>query len=415
MTTATDAALAQLSLDAYSNVPVTLPTGFTPLDATSLPITLGAGESFSGGIYHNANAAALTTEATLDGKDTLVVAFRGSDDATDSLHDLRDINADYPLFEFADRGGGCGGGQRRYQQVVVTGEAQPRRLLRPALHAGHPDQPGGLTYHADTFGSAGAVLPPGGDARLTNFVIADDPAVFLGAHRAEIGEVLRADDTLADLAAQRAAEEFPGLTKQQALDSLPSLTVTTRFAATRSSCPATTRTCRPPPMSPVCRSWTPRAAPELYASAVATAAATPGHEILVPTAPQDNDGLALPFRTVYNSDQHDPQAAEAGAAAGAAGLGAGPRRRCPGRAERCLHQHPRRAGRHRPRPEHHLTTPRTGRAPVMVSSRSGLVESSVTGASTSSSMRRTYFTAAAGSSAQLRAPRVEAVQPSITS
>ena len=48
----------------------------------------------------------------------------------------------------------------------------------------------------------------------------------------------------------------------------------------------------------------------------------------------------------------------------------------------------------------------------MVSSRSGLVDSSVTGHSISSSMWRTYFTACAGSSAQLRAPRVDCDQPS---
>ena len=48
----------------------------------------------------------------------------------------------------------------------------------------------------------------------------------------------------------------------------------------------------------------------------------------------------------------------------------------------------------------------------MVSSRSGLVDSSVTGHSISSSMWRTYLTACAGSSAQLRAPRVDCVQPS---
>ena len=48
----------------------------------------------------------------------------------------------------------------------------------------------------------------------------------------------------------------------------------------------------------------------------------------------------------------------------------------------------------------------------IVSSRSGLVESSVTGHSISSSMVRTYLTACAGSSVQLRAPRVDCVQPS---
>jgi hypothetical protein len=59
--------------------------------------------------------------------------------------------------------------------------------------------------------------------------------------------------------------------------------------------------------------------------------------------------------------------------------------------------------------------PSNGSRTRMVSSRSGLVESRVTGASVSSSMRRTYLTAWAGRSAQERAPRVEACQPSMRS
>jgi hypothetical protein len=51
----------------------------------------------------------------------------------------------------------------------------------------------------------------------------------------------------------------------------------------------------------------------------------------------------------------------------------------------------------------------------MVSSRSGLVESSDTGHSTSSSRRLTYFTALAGSWAKLRAPRVLSAHPSSSS
>ncbi len=51
----------------------------------------------------------------------------------------------------------------------------------------------------------------------------------------------------------------------------------------------------------------------------------------------------------------------------------------------------------------------------IVSSRSGLVERSVTGAPINSSMRRTYFTASAGRSAQERAPAVEPDQPGMIS
>ncbi len=48
----------------------------------------------------------------------------------------------------------------------------------------------------------------------------------------------------------------------------------------------------------------------------------------------------------------------------------------------------------------------------IVSSRSGLVDSSATGQSISSSIVLTYFTACAGNSLQLLAPRVDCVQPS---
>ena len=51
----------------------------------------------------------------------------------------------------------------------------------------------------------------------------------------------------------------------------------------------------------------------------------------------------------------------------------------------------------------------------IVSSRSGLVESSVTGHSISSSMRLTYLIACAGSCAHERAPAVDAFQPSSVS
>ena len=51
----------------------------------------------------------------------------------------------------------------------------------------------------------------------------------------------------------------------------------------------------------------------------------------------------------------------------------------------------------------------------MVSSRSGLVDSRATGQPTSSSTRRTYFIAWAGSCAQERALAVSAFQPSTVS
>jgi pimeloyl-ACP methyl ester carboxylesterase len=300
MTIATDATLAQLSLAADSDTLAGLPPGFTPLSAQDIPITLGAGESFAGGVYHNQNAAAVVTEAVLDGKTSLVVAFRGSDDSLDSQSDLNNINRDFPLFAPLLQAVDTAAASGHYQQVVVTGHSLGGAFAQLYMQA-HPDQPGGLTYDAVTFGSPGAILPPGGDARPTNYVIADDPAVFLGAHRAEIGAVLRADDHLAELAAQRAAEEFPGLTKDQALASLGALTVNYENRGDIILLPTKAGQLAPDADVAALAQLDPaRHAPELYVQELAHAAAG-GAQIFIPTAPQGNEGLAF-LRDVYDSD-----------------------------------------------------------------------------------------------------------------
>jgi pimeloyl-ACP methyl ester carboxylesterase len=298
VTTATDAALAQLSLDAYSNVPVALPAGFTP--AATLPVTLGTGESFAGGLYQSANSAALVTEGVVDGKESLVIAFRGSDDQADSLNDLQNINADYPhfasLIQAVDQAAASG----QVQQVVVTGHSLGGSLAQQYM-AAHPDT-AGVTYHADTFGSPGAILPPGEDARITNFVIADDPAVALGAHRAEIGEVLRAEPTLASFAADKAAQEFPGLSHDQALAALGSLTVNYENRGDIVLLPGHSADLSPAAdVAGLAQLDATQHAPELYASSVATAAASPEPELVVPeTGTTDPQLLAL--RSIYDSD-----------------------------------------------------------------------------------------------------------------
>jgi len=307
VTTATDAALAQLSLDAYSNTPVALPAGFAP--AADLPVTLGAGESFAGGLYQSANSAALVTEGMVNGQESLVVAFRGSDDQIDSLNDLQNINADYPhfasLIQAVDQAAASG----QVQQVVVTGHSLGGSLAQQFM-AAHPDQ-AGIAYDAVTFGSPGAILPPGEDARITNFVIADDPVVALGAHRAEIGEVLRADPTLANLAADKAAQEFPGLTHDQALATIGSLTVNYENRGDIVLLPGHGGDLSPAAdIAGLAQLDAGQHAPELYAASVATAAASPEPELVVPeTGTTDPQLLAL--RSVYDSDGGDPQAFQA--------------------------------------------------------------------------------------------------------
>ncbi|MBL6079891.1 alpha/beta fold hydrolase [Belnapia sp. T18] len=302
MTTATDAALAQLSLNAYSNTPVTLPAGFSP---ATLPLTLGAGQSFVGGLYQSDNSAALLAEGAVDGQESLVIAFRGSDDQQDSFNDLQNINADYTdfttLIQAVDQAAASG----RYDQIVVTGHSLGGSLAQQFM-AAHPEQ-AGVTYDAVTFGSPGALLPPGVDARITNFVVADDPAVALGAHRAEIGEVLRSDPALANLAADKAAEELPGLTEAQALAAINSLTVNYENRGDIMLLPGKTADLSPQAgIAGLARLDTAQHAPELYASSVTAAAASPEPELIVPeTGTTDPQLLAL--RSIYDSDGGDPQ------------------------------------------------------------------------------------------------------------
>ncbi|MEN0073803.1 MAG: hypothetical protein AAGC69_05435 [Paracraurococcus sp.] len=223
MTPTTDALLAQLSLDAYSDAPMDLPPGFTALDPSNFNMALAPGETFSEGIFHSANAAATLSVGWVEGLATIVIAFRGSDDTADSLQDLNGINDAYPAFSSliaaVDNASAAWGAP-----VIVTGHSLGGAMAQLYMES-HPNIAGQPGHAAVTFGSPGAVLPEGTDERITNYVVADDPAVVLGAHRAEIGEVLRASPELADLAATQIAQELPGITKEQALASLPSLTV----------------------------------------------------------------------------------------------------------------------------------------------------------------------------------------------
>ncbi len=221
MLSGSDVALVRLSQDAYLNPATGLPAGFTLLSQSALGLVPGPNETFAAGVYTNQNAAALVSIGTLNGVTTLVLAFRGSDDRQDSINDLSNINAEYPLFSnliaaldgFASR--------QAIPQVLVTGHSLGGAMAQLYMQS-HADN-STTRYVAETVGSPGVLQTPGTDTRITNLQTADDPAVYLGLNRASVGAQLQTNPLLATAALFAGPEVFPGLTSLDVLNAIPSL------------------------------------------------------------------------------------------------------------------------------------------------------------------------------------------------
>lgn len=227
-----DYTLAQVASTAFQDTPAALPGGFTPLTPASLGVVVDApGESFANGLYRQDNAAALVGTGILGGQATIVLAFRGADDRADSNNVLRDPATDYAKFAeliaAVDRLAASG----NYQQVAVTGHSLGGSLAQVFM-ANHPDGSTPIHYFADTFGSPGALVPDAADPRITNFVVVDDPAVFLGENRAGVGDAIEGNALLERGAAEAAGRVFPGLTVDDALAAIPSFTANYENAGT---------------------------------------------------------------------------------------------------------------------------------------------------------------------------------------
>ena len=224
MTDIRDFTLAQFAAAAFQDAPGALPGGFTPLTAATLGVVIDSpGESLAGGLYRFDNAAALVGTGVLGGQSTLLVAFRGADDRQDSIDVLRDPAVDYAklaeLVGAVDRLAASGG----FQQVAITGHSLGGSLTQLFM-TNHPAGATPIHYVADTFGSPGALIPDSADPRITNYVVVDDPAVFLGENRAAVGNALGGSDLLARPVAELAAKVFPGLTVDDALQAIPTFT-----------------------------------------------------------------------------------------------------------------------------------------------------------------------------------------------
>lgn len=221
MLSGSDVALIRLAQDAYLNPATGIPAGFTAATQSALGLTLGATETFAGGVYTNQNAAALVTVGTLNGVTTLVLAFRGSDDRQDSVADLRNINSAYPTFANLIAAVDGLAARQQIAQVVVTGHSLGGAMAQLYM-ASHADT-ATTHYVAETAGSPGVLEAQATDTRINNIQVADDPAVYLGLNRALVGLLLQTNPLLAAGAIFAGPEVFPGLTSLDVLNSIGSL------------------------------------------------------------------------------------------------------------------------------------------------------------------------------------------------
>jgi pimeloyl-ACP methyl ester carboxylesterase len=207
--------LARIADEAYGDAPTATPP--SDFHAADIP-----GVSLRAGRYRNGSASALVMTAELDHAPVLVVGFGGSDDPSTWLADLRDINAPYdqfrPLIAAVEAYAAAG------RRVVLVGHSFGGAMVQLFMFAHAGDD----NYRAVTFGSPGALPQPGvfavqADPRIANLVIADDPYVFLGEHRAEVAAYARRNRIFAFALAGGIAQES-GLSLAEIVGSEPYLT-----------------------------------------------------------------------------------------------------------------------------------------------------------------------------------------------
>ena len=201
--------LAQISAGAFDNAPVSA-GGFTPLNLAGT----------TNGVFLSENAAAEIGTGIVGGERVIVLAFRGSDDRQDWINDLRNINADYakfaPLIAAVDAYAAA-----NFYTVVVTGHSLGAALTQVFM-SNHPAG-GAVNYEAVAFGSPGALVAPALDSRITTYNVIDDPVVFLGDNRKDIGDLVGSNPLIARAFADKLTAVTP-LTTGDVLDSVPFLT-----------------------------------------------------------------------------------------------------------------------------------------------------------------------------------------------
>ncbi|WP_051340515.1 hypothetical protein [Azospirillum halopraeferens] len=216
---------ATLARALYENDPArlwALAPGWTAVGGNDLAVATG---TLDRGLYTNANARALVAVARLDGKDTLAVVFRGSDDRQDWIENFRNID------EHAAHLAGLVAAVERlaashpFDQVLVAGHSLGGAMTQHFMER-HP--PGTGPWVGVTFGSPGTNGTADADPRLINFRTVDDPIPYLAENRADIAAAVSAMPPLQQALVARSIADLihvdPPLTASDILATLPYMT-----------------------------------------------------------------------------------------------------------------------------------------------------------------------------------------------
>lgn len=201
------------STKAFAHVP-----GWVPV--SDLPVSSG---TLTSGLFANGNGNALLAAAVLDGKRTLAIAFRGSDQREDWIQNFRLIDEHAANFTGLLSAVDALIAQGGVDQVLLTGHSLGAAVTQVSMDSlPHAPQLIGVT-----FGSPGSSTG-GPDERLVNLRVANDPIPWLGEHRADFGAFVRSlpspGQTGVAQGVANLIDEDPPLTAQDILATVPYMT-----------------------------------------------------------------------------------------------------------------------------------------------------------------------------------------------
>jgi methionine-rich copper-binding protein CopC len=174
--------MAYRSLDAYNNTATMTSSGWTPLDLANFDFAnrVSLGSDFNNGVFNNLNASAQVYAGVVNKQKTVLIAFRGTNDAADVQNWLF-LPTHYDLFNPLIKAVDKFVSDNNVKSVYVTGHSLGGAMTQ--FYMLDHQNVNNIVYQAATFGSPGTQLgnTQYPDNRIVNYVHTQDPVPIAGA------------------------------------------------------------------------------------------------------------------------------------------------------------------------------------------------------------------------------------------